>query len=87
MFISLLVSCYFLYMDEAIKKSKMKATTVTKRSEEYQFETPSITICPEPGFKPSVTQKYNLSLPTRHIFFEDMESDTLQSKQSVQGIH
>ena len=76
-------------MDEAVKKSEMKATTVTKRSEEYEFETPSITICPEPGFKPSVTQKYNLSIPTRYIFThsKEIERDTLQSKQTVQGIH
>ena len=68
-FTSLLVLCYFLYMDEAIKQSKIRATTLIKRPEEYELELPTITICPEPGFKPSISQMYNLSKPARQFCF------------------
>ena len=71
-FISLFVLCYFLYMDEAIEKSKKKATTTIRRSEERDFEIPTLIICPESGFKPSISKKYNLSNPARYMFnFED----------------
>ena len=35
-FTSLMVLCYYLYMDEAIKKSQSKATTVTSRDLDHQ---------------------------------------------------
>ena len=41
-FISLLFSCYFLYINEAIEKSKIGAMTVTKRSENLPYESPTI---------------------------------------------
>ena len=56
-------------MDEAIEKFKIKATTETKRDEERQFDVPSLTICAEPGFKPSISKKHNLSIPTRYLFY------------------
>ena len=68
-FISLFILCHFLYMDEAIEKFKIKATTETKRDEERQFDIPSLTICAEPGFKPSISKKHNLSIPTRYLFY------------------
>ena len=67
-FIGLLVPCYFLYMNDAIKKSEEGATSVTKRSKCFPFEVPTIIICAEPGFKPSVSKKYNLDEPPRFIF-------------------
>ena len=60
-FISLFFSCYFLYMNEAIEKSKIGATTMIKRSENLPYETPTIIVCPKPHFKPSMYGKYNLS--------------------------
>ena len=35
-FTSLMVLCYYLYMDEAIRKSQSKATTVTSRDLDHQ---------------------------------------------------
>ena len=67
-FISLSFLCYFLYMNEAIEKSKIGATTVIKRTENLPYESPTIIVCPEPRFKPSVSRKYNLSSPARDIF-------------------
>ena len=67
-FIGLLVSCYFLYMEEAIEKSSKKATTVTKRSGHHPYEAPSIIVCATPPFKASVSRKYNLSQPIRRYF-------------------
>ena len=37
-FVSLLVSCYYIYMIEAIAKCKTKATTVIKQSVPLPFE-------------------------------------------------
>ena len=56
-FVSLGVICYFYLMEEAIKKSKKGATTITSRIEQSGFEDPAIMICPQPGFKPSLSQK------------------------------
>ena len=67
-FISLLIPCYFLYMQEAIKDSEQKATTVTQRSEPHASETPVIIICPQPNFKPSISSKFNMSFPDRDLF-------------------
>ena len=85
-FISLLVLCYFPYMDEAIKESKIRATTLIKRPEEYELELPTITICPEPGFKPSITQTYNLSNPARHIFWYEKATDVFSTEKTIQGV-
>ena len=67
-FVGLFFLCFDLYMIGAIKKSQRKATTVTKRSEHGQYEAPSITICPMPAFKPSISAEYNLSNPIRNNF-------------------
>ena len=85
-FISLFVLCYFLYMDEAIKQSKIRATTLIKRPEEYELELPTITICPEPGFKPSISQMYNLSKPARLLFWYKEASDGFSTNKTIQGV-
>ena len=41
--------------------------TVTKRSKPIQIEPPTITVCPNPGFKPSMSKLYNLSTSFREI--------------------
>ena len=56
-FVSLGVICYFHLMEDAIKKSEKRATTITSRYEKSGFEYPAIIICPYPGFKPSLSQK------------------------------
>ena len=55
-------------MNDAINKSKNKATTVTKRSIPLETELPSLILCPKPSFKQSVSNQYNLSIPVRDIF-------------------
>ena len=67
-FISLFFSCYFLYMNDAIEESKIGATTMIKRSENLPYEAPTIIVCPEPRFKPSISRRYNLSNPARDFF-------------------
>ena len=89
-FFSLLVSCYFLYMDDAIEKSKRKATTFTKRSESIEFEVPAIIICPEPPFKQSVSEKYNLSVPARFVFRLDKSFNNVNDifgNKTIQYLH
>ena len=73
-FMILLISCYFFYMRDALDKFHRGATTVTKRSIELPYEYPSLTICTNPPFKPSVSKKYELEIPTRDLFIS--ESDT-----------
>ena len=55
-------------MNEAIEESKIGATTMIKRSETLPLESPTIIVCPEPNFKPSMSRKYNLSNPARDLF-------------------
>ena len=85
-FISLFVLCYFLYMDEAIEKSKEGATTLIRRSEERKLEIPTLTVCPKPGFKPSVSQKYNLSHPARFLFLSEAKRDIFGTQKTLQGV-
>ena len=68
LFISLVISCYFFFMIEAIEKFNRGATTVTKRSIYLPYEYPTLIICPNPSFKPSVSKKHGLKIPIRDIF-------------------
>ena len=68
LFISLVISCYFFFMIEAIKKFNRGATTVTKRSIDLPYEYPTLIICPNPSFKPSVSKKYVIDIPIRDLF-------------------
>ena len=43
-FAGLLLTCYFLYMEDAIQKSKDRETTVTKMSSVHPYEGDSIQI-------------------------------------------
>ena len=56
-FVGLGIICYFHLIEDAIKKSDKRATTITSRHEDSGFEYPAIIICPYPGFKPSLSQK------------------------------
>ena len=67
-FLGLLIPCYIFFMNDAINKSKNKATTVTKRSIPLETELPSLILCPKPSFKQSVSNQYNLSIPVRDIY-------------------
>ena len=85
-FICLFVLCYFLYMDEAIEKSKEGATTLIRRSEERKLEIPTLTVCPKPGFKPSMSEKYNLSHPARFLFLSEAKRDIFSTQKTIQGV-
>ena len=85
-FIFLFVLCYFLYMDEAIEKSKERATTLIRSSKEYEYEIPTLTICPQPGFKPSTSKKYNLSHPARFLFLSEAKRDIFSTQKTIQGV-
>ena len=77
-FVGLLFSCHFLYMNEAIEESKIGARALTKRSESIPYESPTIIVCPEPGFKPSISKKYNLNITTRDLFLPWMGDSVIQ---------
>ena len=55
-------------MIEAIEKFNRGATTVTKRSIDLPYEYPTLIICPNPSFKPSISKKHDLEIPIRDIF-------------------
>ena len=55
-FVILGVICYYYLIEDAIKKSKKGATTITSRQEHSGFEYPAIIICQYPGFKPSLSK-------------------------------
>ena len=73
-------------MDEAIEKSKERATTLIRSSKEYEYEIPTLTICPQPGFKPSTSKKYNLSHPARFLFLSEEKRDIFSTQKTIQGV-
>ena len=73
-------------MDEAIEKTKKRATTVIKSSDERELEIPTVTICPKPGFKPSISEKYNLSNPARYLFLYEDNRDIFSTQKTIKGV-
>ena len=68
-FVILLVVCYIYFMAEAIDKFQKKATTVTERSKDLGgYKSPAIVFCPNPAFKPSISEIYGFKYPTRDLF-------------------
>ena len=84
-FIGLLIPCYFLYMEDAIQKSKDRATTVTRQSQQEEYEVPTITICADPIVKKSVTKKYPLHQPPRFVF-NDVGGQIFFENRTVQEV-
>ena len=75
----LTVSCYILYLEQAIEEAKMEASILTKRSENLEVETPSITICPKPAFKEfSNTEAYEA--PLRVLLSDSFVYENVKSK-------
>ena len=71
-FVLLLVVCYIFFMEEAIAKFQKRATTVTERSIPIEdlggYKSPTIVICPNPAFKPSISDLHSFTYPTRDLF-------------------
>ena len=71
-FTLLLVVCYIYFMKEAIEQFKKKATTVTERSIPIEdlggYKSPAIVVCPNPAFKPSISDLHGFTYPTRDLF-------------------
>ena len=59
-------------MEEAIAKFQKRATTVTERSIPIEdlggYKSPAIVICPNPAFKPSISDLHGFKYPTRDLF-------------------
>ena len=67
-FASLLVVCYNYFMAEAITKFQKKATTITEKSKKVGYQSPAVVICPNPTFKPSISNRHGFKYPTRDLF-------------------
>ena len=71
-FVLLLVVCYIFFMEEAIAKFQKRATTVTEKSIPIEdlggYKSPAIVICPNPAFKPSISDLHGFKYPTRDLF-------------------
>ena len=78
-FSTLTVSCYILYLEQAIEEAKREATILTKRSESLEVETPSITICPKPAFKEFV-HNAEYDVPMRVLFSDSFVYENVKSK-------
>ena len=81
-------------MEEAIGKFQRKATTVTERSLSIEdlggYKCPAIVICPNPAFKPSISDLHGFKYPTRDLFnmrtaFSEKYKD-LFTKTSVRSL-
>ena len=59
-------------MEEAIGKFYKEAITVTERSipikDRGGYNSPAILICPNPAFKPSISDLHGFRYPTRDLF-------------------
>ena len=76
--IALLVLFYVYYFGEVIKHFTEQLTNTAKFVEKITVaEPPTITLCFDPRFKPSVFEEYNI---TNWIFFEDYYPKVMKNK-------
>ena len=76
--IALLLLFYVYYFREVIKHFTEQLTNTAKFEEKITVaEPPTITICFDPIFKPSVFEEYNI---TDWIFFEDLFPEVMKNK-------
>ena len=76
--IALLVLFYFFYFRVVFKHFTEQLTNTSKFEEKITVtEPPTITICFDPIFKPSVFEEYNI---TDWIFFEDYFPEVMKNK-------
>ena len=74
-FISLLILFYIFYFKQVFDQYSNQLTNTAKFEEKIEHvEPPTLTICFEPIYKPSVLEKYNV---TEEMFFEDDFTDLL----------
>ena len=76
--IALLVLFYIYYFRVVFKQFTEQLTNTAKFEEKITVtEPPTITLCFDPRFKPSVFEKYNI---TNWIFFDDYFPKVLENK-------
>ena len=68
MYFAILFKILSLYCEGAI--------TETRRSVHRELEYPSLTICPNPPFKPSVSRHYKFTFPIRDLFTKNTDTTT-----------
>ena len=61
-----------------------KATTVTTKPKEFAFEAPTITICPYPAFKPSISEEFKY--PVRDLFLMPTPNKHLFNNKTVRSL-
>ena len=76
--IALLVLFYVYYFRVVFKQFTEQLTNTAKFEEKFTVtEPPTITLCFDPRFKPSVFEKYNI---TKWIFFGDYFPEVMENK-------
>ena len=77
--IALLVLFYVYYFRVVFKQFTEQLTNTAKFEEKITVtEPPTITLCFDPKFKPSVFEEYNI---TNWIFFEDYYPEVMKNKK------
>ena len=79
LFISLILVWYFVYFEGAFEEFRTKAITTVVRNEELeQLVSPTILICPNSAFKPSITKEYQFDYSARSLFWDLKDSQKVK---------
>ena len=78
--VTLIIFWYFDFFQDAYEDYQSKAITiVTRKQKTKDLEIPTVTICPNFAFKPSINQQFDF--PTRDLFIYSQETN--QNLQSI----
>ena len=75
LFVVLLFTFFFFYLQSQVEEFLKGSTTFTSRYEEIEkFQVPDLLLCMKPGTKRSVMTKFNYNLDEVFIFYDERES-------------
>ena len=87
LFISLIVIWYIWYFVGAFDQFRTKAITTVVRNEEGEhLVSPTILICSNTAFKPSMAKEYQFDYPLKSLFYNLQDSQQIESLFKSQSV-
>ena len=78
---------YFVYFHEAFEQFRTKAITTVVRNEDVEhLVSPTILICSNTAFKPSMAKEYQFDYPLRSLFWDLQESQQIKNLFKDQSV-
>ena len=75
LFVALLITFYFFYLDSQVREFMKHSTTFTSRYEEIEnIQVPNILLCMKPGIKKTVVKRFQYKLDEAFIFYDESDS-------------